>query len=220
MEAESVKASAKPKRERAPWRPPEVTNRPATAEETPKPAADLAKLAVECGWETVVTYARGTTDSDQPKLVHSIAVRMQRGAQRAVAVWMSPVEMQVKTKKRKVATGEMETVTVTRKRKGEMVEVEVQRPIKVEVVEEVLEQTWTFDFAARLGRWGCRKSGLSGVMPVKLSSVDLRVYLNVPIQVDNASLPAEVWAAGMDTEMIEGLERLAQLFAGEEMADA
>lgn len=169
MEAETVKASAKPKRQRAAWQPPEVINRPATEEETPKPAADLAKLARENGWDVTVTYARGTTDSDSPKLVHSIAVRMQRGVQRAVAVWMSPVEGKA---------------------------------------------SWTRQMGARLGRWSCQKSGMSGPMPVKMSSVDLRAHLATPEQVDNASLPSDVWAAGMDTEMIDGLERLAALFVG------
>lgn len=264
MEAETTKT--KLKKEKPPWQPPEVTAREATAEETPKPAADLARVATEHGWEAVITYARGTTDTDTPKLIHSIAVRMTRGAQRAAAVWTSPVEMKVLKKKRKVATGEMELVPVIRKRGGvhslaptwtSLVELGITKgkgkvrlseetaltkiprkrpasrrivsqrasflklaPVIVEIEEEVLEQVWTFDFAARPGRWRCQKSGLSGIIPIKLSSSDLKLHLAIPPQVSNSALPADVWAAGMDTEMIEGLERLASLFAGEETAES
>lgn len=217
MEAETAKPKAKPKKERIEHAPPEVTTRDATAEETPKVAADLAKLAAEHGWEARVTYARGTTDSDTPKLIHSIAVRMRRGAQVAAAVWASPVELKIVKSKKKIPTGEVELVTVTRKRKGETVEIQVEKPIMVEVEVESLEQVWGFDFAARKGRWLCQKSGLAGVFPVKLSNTALKDYLKAEIPVANGDLPADIWATGsadLDPEMLEGLNRLASLFAG------
>lgn len=223
MEADTAKTKAKPKKERIEHALPEVTAREATAGETPKVAADLAKLAVEAGWEALVTYARGTTDSDNPKLTHSIAVRMRRGAQAAAAVWMSPVELKVVKSKKKVPTGEVELVTVTRKRKGEAVEVQVEKPVMVEVEVESLEQVWGFDFAARAGRWLCRKTGMSGFIPVKLSNTALKEYLRTPIPVANCSLPADIWSAGagdLDPEMLEGLTRLASLFAGGESESA
>lgn len=173
MEADTVKT--KLKRERVPWAPPEVVAREATPEETPKPAATLAKQAREAGWVTVVTYARGTTDSDSPKLVHSVAVRMCRGPQRAVTVWTCPVEGKA---------------------------------------------SWTRQMGARLGRWKCEASGLDGLIPIKLGANDLKTYLLEPLPVANDSLPEDVWAAGLDVEMIEGLERLASLFADTESIDA
>lgn len=91
MEADSVKKKATP-RKHVDHPPPECGAREAAAEEMPRPAVTLAKVARECGWEVAVTYARGTTDSTQPRLVHSIAVRMRRGAQVAVAAWMRTVD--------------------------------------------------------------------------------------------------------------------------------
>lgn len=263
MEAETAKPKAKPRKERIEHAPPEVITRAATAEETPKVAADLAKLAAEHGWEARVTYARGTTDSDTPKLIHSIAVRMRRDAQVAAAVWTSPVELKIVKSKKKIPTGEVELVTVTRKRGGvhslaptwtSLVKLGIPKPkgglalglgahlvraprkrppgrvivshraaflkphiAMVEVEVESLEQVWGFDFAARKGRWLCQKSGLSGVFPVKLSNTALKDYLKAEIPVANGDLPADIWATGaadLDPEMLEGLTRLASLFAG------
>lgn len=223
MEADTAKAKAKPKKERIEHAPPEVTAREATAEETPKVAIDMAKLAGEEGWEVTITYARGTTDSDNPRLTHSVAVRMKRGPQAAAAVWMSPVELKVIKSKKKIPTGEVELVTVTRKRKGELVEIELEKPVMVEVEVESLEQVWGFDFAARAGRWLCQKTGMSGFIPVKLSNTALKDYLRTPLPVANADLPADIWSAGagdLDPEMLEGLARLASLFAGDGSEDA
>ena len=90
MEAETAKKKAAPKKIIA-YAPPEIIARAATPDETPGVAVSLRKLADRNGWDVTVTYARGTTHTTQPRLVHSIAVRMRRGHQRAVAVWTAPV---------------------------------------------------------------------------------------------------------------------------------
>lgn len=73
---------------------PEVTAREATDDQTPKVAATFRKSAQEAGWEVTTTYARGCPVDGHGKpgaLCHSIALRMTRGAQYAVAIWTCPV---------------------------------------------------------------------------------------------------------------------------------
>lgn len=146
---------------------PEVTARPVVDEVIPRSVASMAKLAEGAGWSVEITYARGTTYSTQPRLVHSLAVRMRRDGRRAVAVWTCPAD-------------------------GEK---------------------WTFQFGGRLGGWQCQKTGLSGTMPVKLSSAELKHYL---VRVETVT-PEDVWGAGFTSEEIEGLEALASLFVGDEV---
>lgn len=177
MEADTSKVKAKPKKERIEHVPPEVTSREVTAEEAPKVAVDMAKLAEGEGWDVTITYARGTTDSAQPKVVDSIAVRMRRGPQAAAAVWIRPV----------------------------------------------VGGAWKFDMGARAGRWLCQKTGMAGLIPIKLGNAAMKEYLRTPLPVANADLPADIWSAGagdLDPEMMEGLARLASLFAGDESRDA
>lgn len=92
MEAEIRKKDA-PKKEHVKHCAPEVTCRPALMDEIPRPSKRIEALAQTHGWETSITYARGTTPSEtSPKLVHSIALRLHRPGQRAVAVWSAPVD--------------------------------------------------------------------------------------------------------------------------------
>lgn len=91
MEAETVKKKPAPKRVVCHLAP-EVTARLASRDEIPKVAQTLATLATSHGWEATVTYARGTLPTTQPRLVHSVAVRMRRGHQKAVAVWNAPAD--------------------------------------------------------------------------------------------------------------------------------
>lgn len=91
MEAEARKRDA-PKKPQLKHPEPEVISRPALMDEVPKVARMLADASISHGWNVEITYARGTTPSDRaPALVHSIAVRMRRDGQRAVAVWVAPV---------------------------------------------------------------------------------------------------------------------------------
>lgn len=68
--------------------PPEVTARPATADETPRSARALMKKAQERGWDLHTTYARGTdiAKKDQ-RVVDSIMVQLTKTPLRAVAVF-------------------------------------------------------------------------------------------------------------------------------------
>lgn len=220
MEAETVKTKAKPKKEHVDHPAPEVMAREATPDEIPKTAATLARIATESGWEVSVTYARGTTYSDHPKLVHSIAVRMRREGQRAAAAWMAPVELKAVKRKEKVPTGETEIVTVTRKRKGVSVEIEVEKPIMKEVEVEHLEQVWTFDCGLRLGKWTCQKTGKSGTFPIKLGSSELKAYLSTPTPVRTGELPVDVWLPSQEAADTQELfAQLARMFAGDDMED-
>lgn len=91
MEAEVRKKDA-PKKQQLEHPLPEVTSRLASMEEVPKPGRMLADASIKHGWTVEITYARGTTPSERsPVLVHSVAVRMRRKGQRAVAVWTAPV---------------------------------------------------------------------------------------------------------------------------------
>lgn len=71
--------------------PPEVTSRDRVEGPVPKAAQALARLAVAHGWAVRVTYARGprvhSTHGTVTRIADSIAVRMRRGEQRAVAFW-------------------------------------------------------------------------------------------------------------------------------------
>jgi hypothetical protein len=70
-----------------------VTARDATPDETPKGAARLAGLAREHDWTVRVTYAKGTAMGNRGEakgIVESVAVRLRREAQRAVALWLRP----------------------------------------------------------------------------------------------------------------------------------
>lgn len=89
MEAETVKKKPKPPRH-TDHVPPEIIARTASPDETPPVATRLATLATSSGWDVTVTYARGTLPTTSPHLVHSVAVRMRRGPQQAVAVWNAP----------------------------------------------------------------------------------------------------------------------------------
>lgn len=176
MEAETVKTKAKPKREHVEHPAPEVMAREAAPDEIPKTVATMAKLAQEAGWEVSVTYARGTTYSTQPKLVHSVAVRMFRNGQRAVAAWVCPVES--------------------------------DRP------------AWKFDLGARLGRWTCQKTGMSGTFPIKLGSSELKVYLRTPLSTPTPELPVDVWLPSQEAADTQELfAQLARMFAGDDMED-
>jgi hypothetical protein len=68
---------------------PEVWARPATDAETPAGARWVAALAEANGWTVVATFARGTRPSQRPRIVDNLALRMSRGRQRAVAVWVN-----------------------------------------------------------------------------------------------------------------------------------
>jgi hypothetical protein len=67
---------------------PEVTNRPATAEEIPRGARTVQTVAERHGWMVAVTYARGTKPGRSATVVDSIALRFRRGEVRAWAVWL------------------------------------------------------------------------------------------------------------------------------------
>lgn len=78
------------------WREPEVSSRDACPSpvEPPGPAVKLIALAKSHGWMGELTYARGETPPSartEAKLVHSIAVRLTRGTQRAAVCWESPL---------------------------------------------------------------------------------------------------------------------------------
>ncbi len=70
---------------------PEVSRRPAAPREVPTVAAMFAEAASADGWAVQCTYARGTKIDfrGRPgKVVDSIAVRLRRGPDRAVGVWV------------------------------------------------------------------------------------------------------------------------------------
>ncbi len=69
--------------------------RDATDAEIPGGARQVRKLAETHGWLVRATYARGTTPDRRVrkemrpgKVVDSLALRMRRGRERAVAVWI------------------------------------------------------------------------------------------------------------------------------------
>lgn len=68
--------------------PPEVHARLANAAEIPRAAARVQRLAQGAGWTVVATYARGTRPGRNPRVVDSVALRMSRSQERAVAVWL------------------------------------------------------------------------------------------------------------------------------------
>lgn len=65
--------------------PPEITSRDGVDGPVPKSAQALARLAAANGWRVRVTYARGPRTAK--RIADSIAVRMRRGEQIAVAFW-------------------------------------------------------------------------------------------------------------------------------------
>jgi hypothetical protein len=59
----------------------------------PKSARDAWRTAVTSEWDAVLTYAMGTTigsDGAPGGIAESVALRLRRGTQRAVAVWIAP----------------------------------------------------------------------------------------------------------------------------------
>ena len=71
------------------WPTPEVPARVASDAEVPAGARRVAMGAIAAGWVVAATYARGTYPYPKlgPRVVDSLALRMWRGRQRAVAVW-------------------------------------------------------------------------------------------------------------------------------------
>lgn len=73
------------------WPAPEVPARPATDGEMPRAAKLAQRRAESAGWSVMATYARGTrptgTANKPGAVVDSIALRLRRGRERAVAVW-------------------------------------------------------------------------------------------------------------------------------------
>lgn len=71
--------------------PPEISSREPYHFAVPSSARLLAKLAAANGWRVAVTYARGprvhSTTGKVTRVVDSIAVRLQRGDQVALAFW-------------------------------------------------------------------------------------------------------------------------------------
>lgn len=68
---------------------PEVECRLATADEIPRGARPIQRLAKAHGWTVVATYARGTRRGRMPRIVDSLALRMGGPGKRyAVAVWL------------------------------------------------------------------------------------------------------------------------------------
>lgn len=74
----------------APMLPPVpiVTSRPAIDDEIPARVITLRVLAQAHGWRTRVTYSRGTRQGRPPRVVDSIALRMQRDEVLMWAVWL------------------------------------------------------------------------------------------------------------------------------------
>lgn len=76
------------------WPAPEVACRLAEPGEIPRGAAAVLAVAEAAGWTVEPTYARGTSvagPNSKPRhgrVVDSIALRMRRGLDRAVAVWV------------------------------------------------------------------------------------------------------------------------------------
>ena len=69
------------------WPTPEVPARVASDAEVPAGARRVAMGAIAAGWVVAATYARGTHPGRTPRVVDSLALRMWRHRQRAVAVW-------------------------------------------------------------------------------------------------------------------------------------
>lgn len=70
---------------------PEIPCREAWPYETPRTAQLLADGGRDAGWTVRVTFARGTAidrRGEPAKVVDSIAVRLQRGTQRALGLWI------------------------------------------------------------------------------------------------------------------------------------
>lgn len=70
---------------------PQVPRRPAVPAEVPTMAGRLAKSAASAGWTVVLTYARGTAIDRRGRsgiVVHSLAARLSKGTDRAVAIWI------------------------------------------------------------------------------------------------------------------------------------
>jgi hypothetical protein len=65
---------------------PEVRARVASEAEIPPAARTFMRAAVAAGWTVTPTYARGTAMSSK-RVVESLALRMSRGRERAVACW-------------------------------------------------------------------------------------------------------------------------------------
>lgn len=67
---------------------PVVAMRDARPDEIPPTARKLRDLAEANGWTVRATYCRGTYSTRaSSRVVDSLALRMQRGKERAVAVW-------------------------------------------------------------------------------------------------------------------------------------
>ena len=70
---------------------PEVRCRLATDAEVPRTAKALRDKATAAGWEVVATYSRGNqlyANGKPGGVVDCLALRMRRGDERAVAVWV------------------------------------------------------------------------------------------------------------------------------------
>lgn len=80
------------RRRKPPHPAPEVPCREAVADEVPRSAAGVRKVAEAAGWTVLATYARGTrvgaNGDPLPGLTDSIAVRCRRELGRAVGVWL------------------------------------------------------------------------------------------------------------------------------------